>query len=186
MISDALHKKIVGNLNLLLTRPEVSMTKAQWNFYIDILMSLCMAAIAGIGFLMKYVLLPGKEAWAVYGKKVDLSWLGLDRHAWGAIHFYVASLLLGLLLLHIILHWQMIVSLWQRYLPAGRARLWATVAFLLICGAFFLLPFFLQPTVTAADSSAPGASHRQVRPEMRLAAADHRAAPAALPSNGKI
>jgi len=123
------------------------MTKTQWNFYIDILMFFCMAAIAGIGFLMKYVLLPGKEAWALYGKKVELSWLGLDRHDWGAIHLYLAFVLLGLLVLHIILHWQTIVSLWRHYLPEGRRRSQVTIIFLLVCAGLLLLPFFINPEV---------------------------------------
>jgi hypothetical protein len=38
------------------------MNKAQLNFAIDALMFLCMTAIAGLGFLMKYVLLPGRES----------------------------------------------------------------------------------------------------------------------------
>jgi hypothetical protein len=45
------------------------MDKGKINFLVDALMFLCMAALAGIGFLMKYVLIPGKEAWAVYGAK---------------------------------------------------------------------------------------------------------------------
>lgn len=162
------------------------MTKAQWNFYIDILMFLCMAAISGIGFLMKYVLLPGKEAWAMYGKKVELSWLGLDRHAWGAIHLYLAFLLLGLLVLHIILHWQLIVNLWQKYLPAGRARTGATLAFLLICGLFFLLPFFLRPTVTDAVPTGRGESHSREFQEQFVAPTGQMTDLAALPSSAEI
>lgn len=144
------------------------MSKGRWNFYIDILMLVCMAALSGIGFLMKYVLLPGREAGAVYGRKVELTWLGLDRHAWGTIHLYLAFLLLGLLLLHLVLHWQVLVSMWQKYLPTGRARFWATVVFLLVCGALFLFPFFSQPRVIEADSPRRGAGHGHTRWE-RLA-----------------
>ncbi len=49
-------------------------------------MFLCMMAIVGIGMLIKFILLPGKEAAVVYGRKVDLLLFGLDRHAWGTIH----------------------------------------------------------------------------------------------------
>ena len=54
--------------------------KVKLNFVIDALMFLCMAAIAGMGFLMKYVLLPGRESTIKYGRRVDLSLFGLYRH----------------------------------------------------------------------------------------------------------
>jgi hypothetical protein len=127
--------------------------KGKLNFLIDALMFLCMAAIAGLGFLMKYVLLPGKEAWALYGKKVELSWLGLDRHAWGAVHLYLAFLLLGLLLLHIILHWQMIIGLFHKFIAPTNLRDEVAIVFVILCAALLLFPFFINPEI---DDSAPG------------------------------
>ncbi|MDO8745939.1 MAG: hypothetical protein Q7J76_12610 [Candidatus Brocadiaceae bacterium] len=41
------------------------MNKSKISLVIDALMFLCVMAIAGIGFLMKFVLLPGKDTWAV-------------------------------------------------------------------------------------------------------------------------
>ena len=82
------------------------MDKSKLNFVIDALMFLCLMAMAGLGFLMKYVLPSGRDAWAKYGSNLQLSWLGWDRHDWGDIHLYLAFTLLTLLVLHIILHWQ--------------------------------------------------------------------------------
>jgi len=129
------------------------MDKGKINFLIDALMFLCMAALAGIGFLMKYVLIPGKEAWVVYGKKVELSWLGLDRHAWGAVHLYLAFLLLGLLLLHIILHWQMIIGLFRKFIAPPNLRNEVAIVFVILCAALLFFPFFINPEI---DDSAPG------------------------------
>jgi hypothetical protein len=129
------------------------MDKGKLNFWIDAVMFLCMAAIAGIGFLMKYVLLPGKEAWVVYGKKVELSWLGMDRHAWGAVHLYLAFLLLGLLLLHIILHWQMIIGLFRKFIAPTNLRNEVAIVFVILCAALLFFPFFINPEI---DDSAPG------------------------------
>ena len=98
------------------------MNKAKLNFVIDALMFLCMTAIAGLGFLMKYVLLPGRESTIKYGRRVDLSLLGLDRHDWGAIHLYLGFLLLALLVLHIVLHWNMIPGLFARLVATSRQR----------------------------------------------------------------
>lgn len=90
------------------------MDKSKVNLIIDTLMFLCVMAITGIGLLMKYVLLPGKETAAVYGRKVDLFLFGMDRHQWGTINLIIAFVLLGLLTLHVVLHWNMIVSIYCR------------------------------------------------------------------------
>lgn len=125
------------------------MDKGKINFLIDALMFLCMMAIAGIGFLMKYVLLPGRETWAVYGKKVELSWLGWDRHDWGAVHLYLAFVLLGLLLLHIVLHWQMITGLFKKFFAEGKRRSIVAIVFVALCVALLFFPFFIQPDIDA-------------------------------------
>jgi hypothetical protein len=129
------------------------MNKSKINILIDASMFLCIAALAGIGFLMKYILLPGREAWAVYGKKVELSWLGLDRHAWGAVHLYLAFLLLGLLLLHIVLHWQMIIGLFHKFIAPTNLRDEVAIVFVILCAALLFFPFFINPDI---DGSAPG------------------------------
>jgi hypothetical protein len=129
------------------------MHKGKLNFLVDAVMFLCMAALGGIGFLMKYVLLPGKEAWVVYGKKVELSWLGLDRHGWGAVHLYLALLFMGLLLLHIILHWQMIIGLFHKFIAPTNLRDEVAIVFVILCVALLFFPFFIQPEV---DDSEPG------------------------------
>ncbi|MBU0567408.1 DUF4405 domain-containing protein, partial [bacterium] len=84
--------------------------KSKVNFVIDALMFLCMMAITGTGFLMKFVLIPGQERWVKYGRNVELLLLGIDRHEWGAIHLVLGFILLGLLVIHIILHWKMILG----------------------------------------------------------------------------
>ena len=52
------------------------MNKGKLNFPIDALMFLAMSAIAGLGFLVKYVLLPGRESTIKYGRRVELACLG--------------------------------------------------------------------------------------------------------------
>ena len=73
--------------------------KPKIKLVVDVLMFLCMAALGGLGFLMKYVLLSGQEAQAAYGAKVEIYFLGVDKHEWGTIHLIIAFVLLGLLLL---------------------------------------------------------------------------------------
>ncbi|MEW6386038.1 MAG: DUF4405 domain-containing protein [Thermodesulfobacteriota bacterium] len=121
------------------------MDKGKLNFVIDALMFLCLMGIAGLGFLMKYVLLPGREARMKYGGPVELSWLGWDRHDWGQIHLYLAFFLLGLLLLHIILDWQVILGLWEKLIPNPRMRTRIAFAFLLITVLLLYVPFLVTP-----------------------------------------
>ena len=64
--------------------------KSTLNLIIDALLLVCMAAIAGIGLLMKNVLVPGYKRWDIYGRNVELYFWGLDRHQWGTIHFVIA------------------------------------------------------------------------------------------------
>lgn len=123
------------------------MNKAKLNFVIDAVMFLCMAAIAGLGFLMKYVLLPGRESTIKYGRRVELSLLGLDRHDWGTIHLYLGFLLLALLALHIVLHWQMIPGLFARLIINSKQRSRIALVYVVLAAVLVLFPFFINPEV---------------------------------------
>lgn len=50
--------------------------KSKLNFVIDAFMFLVLMAMAGLGFLMNYILLPGKDRWVKYGRNVDLTLWG--------------------------------------------------------------------------------------------------------------
>ena len=56
------------------------MEKSKLNLIIDGLLLLCITVIVGIGFLIKYVLVPGYQRWQIYNRNVDLFFWGLDRH----------------------------------------------------------------------------------------------------------
>lgn len=124
------------------------MTRSKLNLVIDALLLLCIAAIAGIGLLIKYVLVPGYQRWEIYGRNVSLFLWGLDRHQWGTIHFIIGLVFLALLVLHIILHWPMIVGIYRRLIPNRFVR-WIT-ALILICLAILLFAFsyLVKPEVS--------------------------------------
>ena len=128
------------------------MNKANLNFVIDTLMFLCMTAIAGLGFLMKYVLLPGRESTIKYGRRVDLSFLGLDRHDWGVIHLYLGFLLLALLALHIVLHWNMIPGLFAKLVISASGRWKLALVYVALAAALLLFPFLINPAVKEGDA----------------------------------
>jgi len=132
------------------------MDKTKLNFVIDALMFLCLMGLTGLGFLMKYVLLPGRAAWAKYGRNVELTWLGWNRHDWGEIHFYLALIMLGVLVIHIILHWQMILGLLARLLPDPRTRTRVAFAFLIITVLLLFFPFLITPNVQEKGAGGGG------------------------------
>lgn len=123
------------------------MKKSTLNFIINAFMFLCMSAIAGIGFLIKYTLISGQERWAAYGNHVDLYLLGMDRHQWGFIHLIIGYILLGLLALHIILHWEIITCVYNRMVKLKLANKLISVIFIAICALLMLVPLFVNPTV---------------------------------------
>ena len=121
--------------------------KPKLNFIIDALMFLVMMAMAGLGFLMNYVLIPGRERWIKYGRNVDLTLWGWDRHDWGDVHLYLGFFLLGLLCLHIILHWQQIVGLFQRFVPTKHQTL-VLLGFVMVSILLIYLPFLVSPEIS--------------------------------------
>jgi hypothetical protein len=63
---------------------------------------LAFAVLTTTGVLTRYVLPPGSGHYATL-------W-GLDRHGWGDIHCWVAVQLLGVLALHLVLHWRRVLG----------------------------------------------------------------------------
>ena len=125
----------------------MNMKKLKLNLVLDALLLLCLAAIAGIGLLIKCVLVPGYQRWEIYGRNVSLFFWELDRHQWGTIHFTVGLVFLALLVLHIVLHWPMVVGIYRALIPNRFAR-WVT-ALILICITVLLFGFsyFVKPEV---------------------------------------
>jgi hypothetical protein len=137
------------------------------NLIIDVLMALLMAAVIGLGFLMKSVLLSGQECWVVYGRKVDLLWLGLDRHGWGAVHLALGLALLALVVLHVILRWELVLSMFRQALEGGAGR--AVIGALILAACLVLLgfPFFASPEVRELRQGEGHDAHSRRSREMR-------------------
>ncbi len=110
-------------------------------------MFICMTLIASIGFLIKFTLIPGRESWEIYGKNVDLLLFGMDRHQWGTIHLYIAFILLALLVLHIFLHWKMIVGLYHKLITSPKIRKISLWVFMSVSIFLIVFPFAVNPKV---------------------------------------
>ncbi len=126
--------------------------QSKLNLSIDIIMLLLLMPLAGIGFLIKYVLIPGMQRNERYGADVELEFWGLTRHQWGSVHLIISIVFLVLLLIHIILHWKMIVCIFRRMVPNKTLR---TTSATLIAGIGFLLiafPLFVKPEIVTRES----------------------------------
>lgn len=127
-------------------------TRQKVNFIIDILLLIATVFIIVIGFVIRYVLIPGSERWEKFGRNVELSILGLDRHQWGFIHLIVGLLFVGLLVLHLIFHWKQIVAMTRKILPGMYIRytfVGAIVGIIVIVAVLpFLIPLQLGDLVT--------------------------------------
>jgi hypothetical protein len=134
-----------------------AMNRSKLNLIIDALMFLAMAAMAGLGFLIKYVMPPGPDKLIKYGRNVTLVFLGMDRHGWGAIHLVIGFVFLGLLALHIILHWRMTVNMYRKLITGKAGRVVAAAVFVLI--SLFLLSFSLLVTPVIEEGGL-GSRHR--------------------------
>jgi len=112
--------------------------KAKINFTIDVLMFVMMAAIGGIGLLIKYSLISGKDQWKVYSSNVELTLWGWDRHQWGSLHLILGIILFGLLLLHILFHWKQIKGLFRHLILHTTSRIILTVVLIAIALALLI------------------------------------------------
>ncbi len=121
--------------------------KGKINLIIDIIMFILMMMIAGIGFMIKYVLIPGYKRNTIYGTDADLYFWGLDRHQWGTIHLILGGLLLFLLFWHIVLHWTVITCLYKRMIPNKTKRKVLAYIFLFLSILFGIGPLLLRPEI---------------------------------------
>jgi hypothetical protein len=119
--------------------------KTKINLVIDTVMFLLLMAIAGLGLLMKYLLIPRSERTGIFDNDVELYFFGLDRHDWGSIHLWLSFIFLFLILIHLILHWKMIVCLYRQLVPRRILRI-SLAVFVFVAG-FCLLFFslFIKP-----------------------------------------
>ena len=69
------------------------------NLITDIVSFLSLILLTMTGIVMYFVLPHGSK---------DKEWLGLTRHEWGDVHFWVAILFVVIIGVHLVLHWKWI------------------------------------------------------------------------------
>lgn len=79
------------------------MKKSDWQYLIDTLLFICITGIVFIGFLLGLII-PKSSSVSESAKY----FLGLHRHDWGDIHFYLSIAFTSLVIIHLILSWKWI------------------------------------------------------------------------------
>ncbi len=130
----------------------LNVNKSKLNLSIDIIMLLLLIPVAGIGFLMKFVLISGIERNTIYGNNVDLVFFGLTRHQWGAVHLTLSITFLILLFLHLLLHWKLISSVFRQMVQIKVVRVSVTIFLALFCLIILFSPFFITPDRVLSES----------------------------------
>ncbi len=92
------------------------MKKVQINFVIDAVSFVLFTLLLSTGILMFYVLPPGRGG---HGASI----LGLGRHGWGELHFWISMAFLAAMTLHLFMHWRWVVAVARgRTTAQGAAR----------------------------------------------------------------
>ncbi len=118
------------------------MDRPKKNFLTDAVAFIGLVLLASTGILMRYILPPGSGRWKAI-------W-GLDRHEWGGIHFWIAIVFLGLLTIHLILHWRWIVA-FIKGSPREGSGLRAGLG---IVGLAGLIALAIAPLVSTVETAA--------------------------------
>ncbi len=134
---------------------KITLKRSRLNMIIDLIMFPLLTAMAGIGFLIKYVLVPGFERNARYGADVELYFWGMDRHQWGTIHLVISIAFLVLLILHIVFHWKMILTLIRCMFPLKTWRNTLAVFFGVVSLGLIAFPLLIDPEIE------PGEAHHR-------------------------
>jgi len=95
------------------------MTRSAINYLVDLATFALFLFMVASGLILAFILPPGSRGGRGAGERALWS---LTRHDWGDIHFWVALGLIGLLILHVVLHWSWVCTLTHRMLTGRNLR----------------------------------------------------------------
>jgi hypothetical protein len=123
------------------------MKKNVINILVDALSFVVFLAMVSTGLILNFILPPGsgrvERLMRGSGRReqtIEL-FMGLARHEWGTIHFYIAMTFLGFLIIHLYLHWTWIKAVSfgtkDRPQPLSRKLMAAIILVLMILSLVF-------------------------------------------------
>ena len=129
---------------------DASMKRSKTNFILDAAAFGGFVFLTTTGILMRYTLPPGS-------KRLTTIW-GLDRHQWGDIHFWISISFLGLLTMHLLLHWR-----WIKNIVTGHSKEGSGLrAGLGVVGILGLLALSIAPLLSPIDTTIESRSGRDL------------------------
>ena len=109
------------------------MKKTDWQYLVDTLLFLCIVGIVFIGFLMGFVLPKGPTA-----QESAKYFLGLHRHQWGNIHFYLSIAFTILVIIHLCFSWNWIKGKARQIFKKG----WKSILILTAMASILVITLF--------------------------------------------
>ncbi len=126
------------------------MKRTTWNLLIDLLAAAVFLGMLATGYIIRFPLPPGTN-------KSFTLW-GLARHQWGEIHFWISVGLLVVLLVHLALHWNWMVTMLARQfrLATGPQRQPLRSGLITVGIAFVVLALFVWVTgISVREATDP-------------------------------
>ncbi len=149
------------------------MSRTFWNVLIDLVAAGLFLAMIATGYILRFPLPPGTNKTATLWE--------LTRHEWGAVHAWISLALIGVIFVHLTLHWQWIVSVIGKRLrltSKSRPGLLRSglIVFSFVGLALVLFAWEAQQSVKAISEVVPGvcppgdpsessAARRPIQPE---------------------
>ena len=110
------------------------MKKSKLITLVDISAFISFIFVVSTGVLMRYVLPPRS------GQSIEI--LGMSRHEWGDIHFYITFIFLVILSIHLLIHWRFFLHVFQKGIKSSDTyRLVLGVVALIAVLALAVAPF---------------------------------------------
>ena len=129
------------------------MMKLWWNRFVDFFLWISVCLMLSTGFILRYRLPPGGRG----GRGLE-TW-GWDRHEWGDLHTWIAYTVCGLVVLHLILHWNWLMrTAWPKVK-------WPVVTGLIL-GVLLSLSAWFLPVERTDDSGGRGEGRGERRSEL--------------------
>jgi len=121
------------------------MKKTKLNIFVDIVAFLAFLVSLISGLVLWQVLPSGEGFQGGRGELTEKIFLGMERHDWLEIHDISSLLFAVIVLLHIILHWDLIVAIFNRMFPSKNLK-YGIAGFICFFGLIMLIsPFILEP-----------------------------------------
>jgi hypothetical protein len=134
------------------------------NALLDLVAALLVLGMVATGLVLQLVLPPGSgRTWILWS---------LERHDWAAVHAYTSTALIGVLVVHVALHWRWVVEMMGKRLSTRRVSPGAfgaaVVAGIVLCfaalgGAAYRAR---EPRRSLAECDAPSAAPESIAPSV--------------------